>query len=172
MSKKTLLLSASYEVISFIPERKTFKLLFSDKDKVEVIANWDDNITWGSGKMKHPSIIRLKRHVKRNFYNSNFSRKALVKRDKSTCQFCLKKLTASQVTIDHVLPRAQGGITSFTNCVVSCQVCNNKKADRTPDQADMKLYKKPTHPSFTSNVYTNEVNDYWNKDWDDFLSNV
>ena len=72
MSKKTLLLNASYEVLSFIPERKVFKLLF--KDKVEVISAWDDIITWGSGKVKHPSILRLKTHVKRNYFNSNFSR--------------------------------------------------------------------------------------------------
>jgi len=172
MSKKTLLLSASYEVISFIPERKAFKLFFNDKDKVEVISSWDDEITWSSGKVKHPSILRLKNYVRRNYYNSNFSRKALVKRDKSTCQFCAKKLVASQITIDHVLPRAQGGVTSFTNCVVSCQICNNKKADRTPEQAKMTLLKKPTHPSFSSNIYVADPQEYWHNDWDDFLGNV
>ena len=116
MSKKTLLLNASYEVLSFIPERKVFKLLF--KDKVEVVSNWDEHIVWGNGRMKHPSILRLRNHVKRNYFNSNFSRKALVKRDRSTCQYCGDKLSASKITVDHVLPRAQGGVTSFINCVV------------------------------------------------------
>jgi hypothetical protein len=167
MSKKTLLLNASYEVLSFIPERKVFKLLI--KDKVEVISDWDEYVAWGLGRVKHPSILRLKTHVKRNFFNSNFSRKALVKRDKSTCQFCRIKLTASQVTIDHVLPRAQGGITSFVNCVVSCQTCNNKKADRTPEQAGMVLIKKPTHPSFSASNYVADQQEYWHDDWDDFL---
>jgi 5-methylcytosine-specific restriction endonuclease McrA len=167
MSRKTLLLSAGYEVISFIPERKMFKLLF--KDKVEVVSAWDINISWGPEKIKHPSIIRLKNPVKRHYYNSNFSRKALVKRDRSTCQYCGRKLTASQVTIDHVLPRAQGGITSFTNCVACCQICNNKKADNTPEQAKMVLLKKPTHPSFSSAYYVADPQDYWHQDWDDFL---
>ncbi|CAB4197040.1 McrA Restriction endonuclease [uncultured Caudovirales phage] len=170
MSKKTLLLNASYEVLSFIPERKVFKLLF--KDKVEVVSNWDDHIIWSNGKIKHPSILRLKNHVKRNYYNSNFSRKALIKRDKSTCQFCSKKLSLSQITIDHVLPRAQGGITSFTNCVVSCQICNNKKADKTPEQANMTLLKKPTHPSFSCQNYLADQQEYWCAEWDDFLSNT
>jgi hypothetical protein len=170
MSKKTLLLNASYEVLSFIPERKVFKLLF--KDKVEVISAWEDNIVWGSGQVKLPAILKLKKHVKRNYFNSNFSRKALIKRDRSTCQFCGKKMTASQITIDHVQPRAQGGITSFTNCVVCCQICNNKKADRTPDQAGMKLFKKPTHPSFSAHYYTTDPQDYWHNDWDDFLHGV
>jgi hypothetical protein len=168
MSKKTLLLDASYQVLSFIPERKMFKLLF--KNKIEVEDTWDDEIIWVSGKIKHPSIVRLKTHVRRNYFNSNFSRKALVKRDRSVCQFCGKKLTASQITIDHVLPRAQGGITSFTNCVVCCQICNNKKADRTPEQAGMTLLKKPTHPSFSSHHYVADPQEHWFSGWDNFLS--
>jgi hypothetical protein len=168
MSKKTLLLNASYEILSFIPERKVFKLLF--KDKVEVISSWDDYITWGSGKVKHPSILRLKNHVKRNYFNSNFSRKALVKRDRSMCQYCAKKLPASQITVDHVLPRAQKGTTSFTNCVVCCHSCNNKKADRTPEQAGMVLLRKPTHPSFTTSNYIADPQEHWFNGWNDFLS--
>jgi 5-methylcytosine-specific restriction endonuclease McrA len=170
MSRKTLLLNASYEVLSFIPERKALKLLF--KDKVEVVSSWSNiEIRWDTGKIKHPSILRLKNHVRRNYYNSNFSRKALVKRDKNTCQYCGLKLSASQITIDHVLPRAQGGITSFTNCVVCCQQCNNIKADRTPEQANMVLLKKPTHPSFSAAHYVADPQEYWHVDWDDFLGN-
>lgn len=165
--KKTLLLDASYQVISFIPERKMFKLLF--KDKCEVISNWDDIVFWGSGKVQHPAIMRLKKHVKKNYFNSSFSRKALIKRDKNTCQFCSRKLSPSQITVDHVLPRAQGGITSFVNCVVSCQDCNNKKADKTPEQAGMRLLKRPTHPSFSINAQVSEPQEFWHSSWEDFL---
>lgn len=167
MSKKTLLLNASYEVLAFIPEKKAFKLLC--KDKVEVVANWNDIVNYGEAKIHHPSILRLKNHVRRNFFNSNFSRRALVKRDKSCCQYCGTKLSASQITIDHVIPRAQGGITSFINCVVSCQMCNSKKADRTPEQANMILLKKPTHPSFTTHYHISDSQEYWHSDWDGFL---
>lgn len=169
MSKKTLLLTSSYEVLHFIPERKVFKLLANDK--VEIVSTWEEEIIWASGRIKHPSILRLKHHVKRNYFNSNFSRKALVKRDRSTCQYCGKKLTASQITIDHVLPRAQRGITSFSNCVVSCQICNGKKADKTPEQAGMLLLKKPSHPSFTTHNYVADPQEFWHRDWDDFLGN-
>lgn len=168
MSKKTLLLDSSYQVLSFITERKAFKLLF--KDKVDVISSWQDIIVWGNDKINHPSVLRLKNHVRRNYFNSNFSRKALVKRDKSTCQFCGEKLTASQITIDHVLPKSHGGITSFTNCVVCCHTCNNKKADRTPEQAGMVLLKKPTHPSFSARYNISDPQEYWHPEWDDFLS--
>ena len=169
MSKKTLLLNASYEILSLIPERKMYKLLFSPKDKVEVISSWDDEIVWTNGRIKYPSILRLKNHVKINYINSNFSRKAVVKRDKSTCQFCDKKLSANQVTIDHVIPKAQKGITSFTNCVVCCQTCNAKKADKTPEQAGMVLLKKPINPSFSSHLYITETQEHWHESWNDFL---
>lgn len=165
--KKTLLLNASYEVLSFIVERKALKLLI--KNKVEVISTWDESITFTNGKMKLPAILRLKNHVRRNYYNSNFSRRALIKRDKSTCQYCSKVLTASQVTIDHVLPRSQNGITSFTNCVVCCYNCNNVKADRTPEQAHMVLLKRPAAPSFASTFNHIDSNEAWHPEWNDFL---
>jgi len=169
MSKKTLLLSTTYEVLSFVPERKVFKLL-SKEDKVEILSFWDEVIVWGSGSIKMPAILRLKHHIRRNYFNSNFSRSALVKRDRSSCQYCGKKLPAAQITLDHVLPRAQGGITSFTNCVVACQICNNKKGDRTPEQAGMILLRKPTHPSF-SNHHSLDGREAWHQEWDYYLSN-
>lgn len=168
MAKKTLLLDASYQVQSFIELKKALKHIV--KDKVEIVSTWDDTINYGSGKIKLPAILRLKNSIKRPYFNSNFSRKALVKRDKSTCQYCSKKLSASQITVDHVLPRAQGGGTSYTNCVVSCQICNNKKADRTPEQASMKLLKKPTHPTYMSIRGAVDQQEFWHKDWDDFLN--
>lgn len=168
MFKKTLLLSATYEVLSFISERKVFKLL-SKEDKVEILSSWDEVVVWGSGRIKHPAILRLKHHIRRNFFNSNFSRSALVKRDRSCCQYCGKKLPAAQITLDHILPRAQGGITSFTNCVVACQTCNNKKGDRTPEQAGMVLLRKPTHPSF-SNHQNLDGREAWHREWDYYLT--
>lgn len=166
--KKVLLLGASYEVLNFIEMKRAIKLFVNEK--VDVISNWDEKIPSASSDWEFPSIIRLKMPPKRHFFGNNFSRKALVKRDKSTCQYCNRKLSASQVTIDHVLPRAQGGGTSFMNCVVACQTCNNKKADKTPDQANMKLLRRPTLPSFASRKNYVDNPDNWHKDWDDFLN--
>ena len=166
--KKTLLLNSSYEPLSFITERKVLKFLF--KEKAEIISTWDDVIDYGTFKLRYPSILRLKYQAKRKIFNVNFTRKSLIKRDKNTCQYCSKLLTASQITIDHVVPRSQGGPTSFTNCVICCHDCNSMKSNMTPEQANMKLMKKPTHPSFTVFYYTNSVQDCWNEDWNSFLS--
>lgn len=167
MTHQTLLLSASYEVVSFITERKAIKMLFNDK--VEVVSSWDNSCDWVNGSMKLPSILRLKNHIKRNYFNYGFTRQAMVKRDRSTCQFCGKKLVPSQITVDHVKPRAQGGCTSFSNCVVACYECNFKKANRTPEEAGMKLLKTPTHPSFAAQHFISNDKEFWNEEWDNFL---
>lgn len=169
MSKKVLLLTSSYEVSSFIGEERALKLFFNDK--VEVVASWDDKIVWASGSMQLPSILKLKRHVRRTYYNFSFSRKAVVKRDRCICQYCSKTLVNADITIDHVIPKCQGGKNSFLNCVVSCRLCNSKKADKTPEQAGMTLLRVPTHPTFINQNYIPETQEYWNKDWDDFLIN-
>ena len=167
MSKKTLLLNNSYEILSFISEKKMCKLLI--KDKVEVMSTWDEDIIWSNGRIKYPAILKLKYYVKVNYVHSNFSRQSLIRRDKKTCQYCNEKLIGAQITIDHILPKSQHGITSFTNCVVCCQKCNSIKANRTPEQAGMKLLKKPTHPSFNNNICTIEPTEYWHHDWNNYI---
>lgn len=168
---KTLLLNANYEILSFVSERKAFRLLY--KDKCEVISVWQDKLKWGQEIINHPSILKLKNYVKIKHLNCTFSRKLLIKRDQNSCQYCGKKLNSSQITIDHVIPKSLGGTTSFTNCVVSCFLCNNKKAGRTPEQAEMVLLKKPAHPSFSVkyNFCFEESNSNWHKDWNLFFNN-
>lgn len=77
-----------------------------------------------------------------------FSRKNLFKRDHYTCMYCGVQPGPEELTVDHVLPRAQGGISSFENCVLACVPCNSRKANRTPEQANMKLRKVPKKPSW------------------------
>jgi hypothetical protein len=166
--KKTLILSANYEVLNFVAEKKALKFVFSDK--AEIISNWDDEINWSSGRIKHPSILKLKKSFKRSFYNANFTRKDVVRRDDGTCQYCAKKLTPSQITIDHIIPRSLGGINSYTNCVVSCQECNSKKGNNTLEQSGMKLLKRPAHPSFTNSHIIPENEEHWHSDWDNFVN--
>jgi len=165
---KTLLLGASYEVLYFIDYKKTIKHLV--KNKVEIVSFWDNTISFGNGEIQYPSIVRLLKQPNRYYFNNNFSRKALIKRDNATCQYCYVKLLNSEITMDHVLPKAQGGGTSFVNCVVACKTCNNKKDNRTPEQANMKLLKKPTLPSFTAVKKNLDNPDIWHKDWDGFLN--
>lgn len=143
----TLLINQNGTPISFISERKVFKLLA--KDKVELLATWDESFKWGRdgvNSTRHPAIVQLRHKAPWVPRKRRFNRHGVFKRDKFTCQYCSVRLSASKLTLDHVTPRAQGGDNSWRNCVTSCFDCNNKKGDRTPEQARMKLLKKPIVP--------------------------
>jgi hypothetical protein len=148
-------------------------LKFFAKDKVEIISLWPDEIiSWASGQMNYPATIKLKEPFKRTFHryaNFTFSRKEIVKRDESCCQYCGEKLSPSKITIDHVIPKSHGGTTSFTNCVVACYPCNGKKANKTPEQANVVLLKRPAFPSFSANYYDSDEDGPWHPDWDTFV---
>lgn len=70
-----------------------------------------------------------------------FSRRNLWRRDGWCCQYCGKRPKADEITVDHVVPKSRGGITSFENCVLACIDCNKMKDDRTPEEAGMTLRK-------------------------------
>lgn len=165
--KKILLLDINYQFQQFIDLPKALKHII--KEKVDIVSTWEEDIHYSSGKIPYPSILKLKKPIKRNFVHNYFSRNALLKRDNKSCQYCSKFLPAAHITIDHVIPKSRGGLTSFTNCVVACQPCNYKKANRTPEEAQMKLIREPTHPSFSCAKFIGEKYEYWHKDWDNFI---
>jgi 5-methylcytosine-specific restriction endonuclease McrA len=75
-----------------------------------------------------------------------FSRRNLFRRDKNTCQYCGRKYSTEDLSIDHVVPRSLGGKSSWTNCVVACLSCNSRKGNRTLQRAQMQLTRLPKEP--------------------------
>lgn len=145
---KTLLLNQNYSPISFLSWKRVVKLVV--RDKVEVLSNWGHKIKFGKGEFDHPSIVKLRYYVPRHIKSRRYNRAGVFKRDKNTCQYCSKTEKISNLTIDHVIPRSQGGKTTWENCVSCCFTCNNDKANCTPKQAGMKLIKKPAIPRLTA----------------------
>ncbi|MDP2683517.1 MAG: HNH endonuclease [bacterium] len=96
----------------------------------------------------HPSILRLKKYAPRHIKKIRYNRCGVFKRDGNICQYCCRLCKNSELTIDHVIPRCMGGATSWNNCVTCCYSCNNKKADRTPKMAGMKLLHRPSLLTF------------------------
>ena len=94
-----------------------------------------------------PRIIRLTQFEQVTRQTLRFSRRNLFARDKQRCQYCGCKLTMSQMSMDHVIPRTLGGETRWDNVVCSCVACNTRKGGRTPKQAHMQLKTKPVKPS-------------------------
>ncbi len=75
-----------------------------------------------------------------------FSRHNIFLRDRNTCQYCGKTLASSDLNLDHVVPRSQGGGTTWENIVCSCLPCNKRKGGRRPEEAGMRLLKAPGRP--------------------------
>jgi len=99
-------------------------------------------------KLRVPEVVIMTRYDRVPSYVVTFSRRNLFKRDGYTCQYCGCRPGSEELTIDHVTPRSQGGVSSWDNCVLACVKCNSRKADRTPAQAGMPLAKKPYRPAW------------------------
>ncbi len=171
---RILLLNDTYEPLTFITDKRGIKLII--KDKVDVISSWDESFKLLSGnQFVYPAILRLKTHVKKVLLKSEFSRVAIMRRDKNTCQYCGKMLVGQEITIDHILPSSRGGKSNFTNCVVACKPCNNKKNNRTPIEAEMPLLSTPVNPRFYQSLKDEKFeNEYkkegWHSDWSLYLT--
>jgi 5-methylcytosine-specific restriction endonuclease McrA len=117
--------------------------------KVEILE-WYDEIVYQNADrgitMKMPAVARLLKPVASHKKGVKFSRVNVMARDNFICQYCGTKYTMHDLNYDHVVPRVQGGKTVWENIVTSCYDCNDKKGARTPEQAKMKLIRKPFRP--------------------------
>src|SRR5437763_13148583 len=128
---QTLVLSQGYEPIKIVSWQRAITLLFLGK--VEVIEEYDRNIKTTSMVIKIPAVVRLLNAFRRHKKPVKFSRVNIYGRDRYTCQFCGERKPIGELTYDHVVPRAQGGKTSWSNIVTACESCNREKANRTPE---------------------------------------
>ena len=141
---KVLTLSHTYEPLGVVNWEKAITLLISGK--VKTLSEYDQEVRSPSVSFKIPSVIVFN-HNKRNRIKSvRFSRKNVWVRDEGKCQYCCKPVNSQDFTLDHVLPRTNGGTTVWNNVVTCCYACNQKKGDKTPQQAGMKLVKNPVRP--------------------------
>lgn len=97
-----------------------------------------------------PEVIILNDYKGSHRREARFSRRNIFIRDAHTCQYCHRKFPAKELNIDHVIPRSRGGKTTWDNVALSCIKCNTKKGARTPDEAGMKLLKKPVKPRWSA----------------------
>src|SRR5262249_16686376 len=131
----------------------------------------DDWVRTSRAEIQAPRIIRLLGYDRLLRQTVKFNRRNIFARDNNQCQFCGKKFPTSELSLDHVTPRSQGGQTPWENIVCACVACNVKKGGRTPREAHMALIRKPEKPKrspmlnlkLTSNKY---------QSWKSFLENA
>jgi 5-methylcytosine-specific restriction endonuclease McrA len=128
-----------------------------DRDKNMVPVDWDRwlelpvrDFDWSvgaqRGAVRVPKVILAVNYSKVPMRHPKFSYQAIRDRDQGRCQYTGRKLGRDEGNIDHIVPRSKGGNTSWTNCVLSCKRVNNRKGDRTPREAGLRLMKTPDAP--------------------------
>jgi 5-methylcytosine-specific restriction endonuclease McrA len=112
-----------------------------------------------------PSVIRLTEYIHIPFERRSLSRKNILLRDHSTCQYCGRQYAPSELTLDHVLPRSRGGPHSWENVVASCRSCNARKEARLPNECGMVLRRPPVAPHATTSLIASAgpIDPVWHK---------
>jgi 5-methylcytosine-specific restriction endonuclease McrA len=171
LEASVLVLNKLFMAVHIISVRRAFCLLC--KDLAEVIhwedgqfssydfATWrevseyraknfrqedDDWVRTANSEIQVPRVIRLLSYEKLPKHTVKFNRRNIFARDNNQCQYCGKKFPTSELSLDHILPRSQGGESTWENIVCACVACNVRKGGRTPKQAHMGLIRKPEKP--------------------------
>lgn len=124
----------------------------------------DDSIGTVTFRVRVPRVILLKVYDRLPRKEVKFTRHNIFERDQNTCQYCNRRLDRSELNLDHVIPKNQGGPTTWENIVCSCIRCNTRKGHRTPREAGMRLIRQPKRPKwrpFVQVTFGLKAHDSW-----------
>lgn len=138
------------------------------KKKFKDQSPHDDWIRSVNFEVRVPRVLRLLHYDRLPKQKVRLNRRNIFARDANLCQYCGKKFATSELSLDHVLPTCRGGETSWENLVCACVRCNVKKGGRTPQEAGMKLIKKPIRPK-RSPMLTIKLGNPKYASWKNFL---
>ncbi len=164
LNSKVLVLNRSYFPVHITSVRRAFALLYQGIAKaVDQQYRTFDYESWSALSasvhdetvglidrvIRVPRVILLVSYDRVPRRRVRFSRFNVFARDKNTCQYCGKRFSRSELNLDHVIPRSQRGLSTWENIVCSCFRCNRVKGGRRPEEAGMRLIKKPVQPEWT-----------------------
>ncbi len=193
MSASVLVLNRSYMAIHVVDARRAFSLLFKEDAEVVTVEeeryatyDWDswkevaeardnfpeqdyDWIHTVSFRIPVPKVIRLFGYDRVPSRQVKFNRRNIYARDENTCQYCGKRTSTTELTIDHVVPRSKGGPTTWANVVVACTPCNSRKGGRLLHQTGMRLIRQAAAPR-RSPVIALKIRSPRYRTWQHFLN--
>ena len=144
LTRKVLLLNASYEALGIVNIPRAVRLVW--KGSAETVELDGDRVLRSQRFVfPAPSVIRLIEYidVRGRQGRSSTKRSRILARDRHRCQYCGMKGGPFELTIDHIIPRSRGGRTAAENLCAACFACNQRKGDRTPEEARMPLLSNP-----------------------------
>ena len=190
LDEPVLVLNRLWQAINVIGARRAFALLArghahvvhaqADDYRVFSLMDWMDYshhnppLSSFEGVRTASRFVRLPRVILLTYFDQlprkelKLTRSNVFKRDKNTCQYCGRHLPSEQLNLDHVIPRADGGRTTWENIVCSCIPCNTRKANRLPHEAGLRLIRKPVRPKWRP-VISLVLEDEHRERWKDFL---
>lgn len=165
MKKRVLVLDGTYQAIQVIEWEDAFYLI--SLDKAEIICEYEDwTVRSANAQHKVPSVIKVKAKNIKRFLNLNSIN--IFRRDQFRCAYCGDFFSKEHLTIDHIVPKSQGGAKrSWENMITACSGCNHTKAAKTPSQADMPLLFQPVTPSWSPKLAL--VGKEYPPEWEDWL---
>ncbi len=153
------MLNQNYEPLTICNVRRAIILTYLGK--AEVVSKINSKFVKSVfHTFDYPSIVRLVYFIRIPYKKIILSRKNILRRDGHRCQYCH---TTQNLTVDHVVPKSKGGEDSWENLTTACIKCNNRKGDRSPEDAKMTLHtipKRPSHITFIKN-FAGNVDEDW-----------
>ncbi len=170
LNAQVLVLNKLWMAIRVVDAKRAFSMLFCDQAEVIRVDDgsysthdfdsWTDlsmareqiekrEYEWVSTVRLHiavPKVIRLLGYDRLPKQQVKLNRRNIFARDNNTCQYCGGHFATTELSLDHVLPRSQGGKSTWANLVCSCVRCNTRKGGRTPNEANIKLIRPPVRP--------------------------
>ena len=183
LQRPTLVLNRNWQPLNIANVARALVLLWNESARVVDPADYQ-TYTWEDWsrlrphdderfiqavriRLRVPEVVTLTEYDRLPTAAVTFSRRNIFKRDHFTCQYCGVQPGSEELTLDHVVPRSQGGESRWDNCVLACLECNKRKADRTPQQAGMRLKHKPVQPKWNP-LYA--LHDVRIESWSKFVS--
>ena len=160
LNSKVLVLNQSYEPISVCSAKKALLLLFLTK--AELVEQHDFLVIRSvRDSYPYPTVIRLGAYLRVPFKKIELSRKNILRRDGFQCQYCNSR--KPPLTVDHIIPRSRGGADQWENLATACVKCNNRKGNRTIEEAGMPLLSVPRKPHRVLFLkhFAGKVDDTW-----------
>jgi 5-methylcytosine-specific restriction endonuclease McrA len=183
LNTHALVLNRSFRPVHVTSVRRAFTLLYQgvaravdDQYRLYDFGDWaalsaagHDSVATVHQTLRVPRVLVLSAYDHLPKGRVRFSRVNIYARDRDTCQYCGRTLPRSELNLDHVVPRAHGGRTSWENVVCSCLPCNLLKGGRTPEEAGMSLLSRPVRPRWTP-LFRGALRRVTYREWLPFLS--
>jgi hypothetical protein len=160
LTKSVVVFSPNYLPLNQINLKKAVILLATGKAEAIKFFDGAEEIL----EIRSPNLIiqvtpsiRLFHSQERAWKIPPVNRKEILRRDAHQCQYCGNK---KQLTIDHVIPLSRGGKHTWNNVVIACSTCNSRKGNKTPEEAQMILFKQPKTPKHPTVTFAGQ---FWQK---------